>query len=69
MAMEDIALFEKIGEQATNSLRIAEPSEVAAVFHFLASDDAAYINGQVINIDGGMANGLTRRMVGLINAS
>ena len=69
MAMEDIALFEKIGEQATNSLRIAEPSEVAAVFHFLASDDAAYINGQVINIDGGMANGLTRRMVGLIHAS
>ena len=69
LAMDDIEFFEKIGEQATNSLRIAEPTEVAAVFHFLASDDAAYINGQVLNIDGGMANGLTARMVELISAS
>lgn len=67
LAMEDIELFEKIGERATNALRIAEPDEVAAVFHFLASDDAAYINGQVINVDGGMSIGLTEAMVDLIN--
>lgn len=67
LAMDDIELFEKIGERATNALRIAEPEEVAAVFHFLASDDAGYINGQVINVDGGMSIGLTEAMVELIN--
>lgn len=67
LAMDDIELFEKIGERATNALRIAEPEEVAAVFHFLASDDAAYINGQVINVDGGMSTGLTEKMVELID--
>ena len=67
LAMDDIELFEKIGERATNALRIAEPEEVAAVFHFLASDDASYINGQVINVDGGMSIGLTEAMVDLIS--
>ncbi len=33
--------------------RIGEPSEVASLVAFLASDDASYINGQCIAIDGG----------------
>jgi meso-butanediol dehydrogenase / (S,S)-butanediol dehydrogenase / diacetyl reductase len=33
--------------------RHAEPDEVAALFAFLASDDAAYITGAAIAIDGG----------------
>ena len=33
--------------------RHAEPEEVAALFAFLASDEAAYITGQHIPIDGG----------------
>jgi NAD(P)-dependent dehydrogenase (short-subunit alcohol dehydrogenase family) len=66
LAMDDIELFEKIGARATHALRIAEPEEVAAVFHFLASDDASYINGQVINVDGGMSAGMTEAMVDLI---
>ena len=35
--------------------RAGKPEEVAALVGFLASDEAGYISGQVISIDGGMA--------------
>jgi len=35
--------------------RLGAPAEVAKLVRFLASDDAAYITGQVITIDGGLA--------------
>jgi len=42
--------------------RHAEPAEIAALFAYLASDDAAYVTGQVITIDGGeTAGGLASR--------
>ncbi len=34
--------------------RIGQPSEVAAAVAFLASDEAKYITGQTLNVDGGM---------------
>lgn len=34
--------------------RAAKPEEIAGVVAFLASDDAAYITGQALNIDGGL---------------
>jgi len=37
--------------------RMADPDEVAAVVQFLASDDAAYITGAVIPVDGGLGMG------------
>ena len=34
--------------------RLAEPSEIAAAFAFLASDDASYITGHTLCVDGGL---------------
>ncbi|MDH6235258.1 SDR family oxidoreductase [Cryobacterium sp. CG_9.6] len=34
--------------------RLGEPGDVAAAVAFLASDDAAWISGQVLNLDGGL---------------
>jgi len=35
-------------------LRWGEADDVANVYTFLASDEAAYINGAIINVDGGV---------------
>lgn len=34
--------------------RVGKPEDVAGLVTFLASDDAAYITGQTINVDGGL---------------
>ena len=42
-------------KQMVPAARAGTPDEVAALVRFLCSDAAAYINGQVIGVDGGMS--------------
>ncbi|MBI2554689.1 MAG: 3-oxoacyl-ACP reductase FabG [Candidatus Rokubacteria bacterium] len=52
---------DKIKEQIIAKIpmgRIADPDEIASVHGFLASDEAAFITGQVIFVDGGMSVGI-----------
>ena len=43
--------------QSIPAKRFAEPEEVAKVVRWIASDDAAYISGAVIPVDGGLGMG------------
>lgn len=50
-------LSDKVKETALSGIplkRMGQPEEIAKLTAFLASDDAAYITGQVIQIDGGL---------------
>jgi len=40
--------------------RLASPAEIAAAFHFLASEEASYITGAVLPVDGGITAGWER---------
>ena len=50
-------LADKVKENIMNAIplkRLGTPEDVANAVAFLASEEAAYITGQVINVDGGM---------------
>lgn len=52
----------EVWNQQIPAMRYAQPEEVSAAIKFLASDAAAYINGHILNIDGGfMASGIILR--------
>jgi NAD(P)-dependent dehydrogenase (short-subunit alcohol dehydrogenase family) len=45
--------FRDMALGVTRSARLGTPSDIAAMVAFLASDDASWITGQVISVDGG----------------
>ena len=48
---------EKVLQEMENKVplrRLGQPEEVANVYAFLASDEASYVNGAVIEVCGGM---------------
>lgn len=51
---EALRIDEKKAASGVPLGRVVEPAEVAALVHFLASDEAGAITGQAFNIDGGM---------------
>lgn len=51
MVLKNTNVFALIG-------RIGRPEELAAAVHFLVSDDASYITGQTLLIDGGWSTGI-----------
>ena len=41
--------------------RVGAPADIADVVSFLCSEDARYVNGQVIYVDGGITAGAMAR--------
>ncbi|HEX5910657.1 MAG TPA: SDR family oxidoreductase, partial [Thermoleophilaceae bacterium] len=53
----DTDMTEGLGDEllkAVPARRVGTPEEVAACVRFLASDEAAYVTGSVLTVDGGM---------------
>ncbi len=61
IATEMLGEIDEAGLEAALRLvpmkRYGKPEEIAAAMAFLASDDAAYITGQVLRVNGGMSMG------------
>ncbi len=60
--MVDTAMTQALSDSAKNALksqiplgRMGQPQDIANAVLFLASDQASYITGHVLNVDGGMA--------------
>lgn len=50
----ETTLEESVASRRSQAIkRLADPEDIAGVFAFLASDDSAYLTGQLINVDGG----------------
>lgn len=57
---DELAAYHALYRQQTALRRVGEVQDIAQLVLFLASDDAAFITGQVIVADGGVKDGLLR---------
>lgn len=55
---------ETLAQYLNPDARMCDPEEIAAAYHFLASDDAKFITGASLVIDGGQTAGIS---LGLVN--
>ncbi len=54
------ALSDEFKQNAVKQIplgRVGSPEDVASAVRFLASDDASYITGHVLNVNGGLLMG------------
>lgn len=63
MAENDPVDYGRLSEAVVPLGRLVKPEEVAAAIHFLASDDAAMVTGQIINVGGGISAGVSAQVV------
>src|SRR3546814_11353596 len=62
MVARNASVFTQLG-------RIGRPEELAAAVHFMASDDASYITGQTLLVDGGWSTGTSLKGIELARST
>lgn len=60
---EDVEYSELMSQVFSPAGRVAETDDMVGVFHFLASDAAAFVNGQALVVDGGWTAGISNAVL------
>lgn len=63
MKAEDAEYAELFSKHFSPSKRVGTTEDLVGVFHFLASDESFYINGQNIIVDGGWTAGISNQAI------
>ncbi|MDQ6525454.1 SDR family oxidoreductase, partial [Nocardioides sp. LHD-245] len=53
----DVEEFRRLSAEANPVKRVGFPADIAAAVTFLSSDEASYITGQTLYVDGGVSLG------------
>lgn len=58
-----------MSQQFSPAGRAAETDDMVGVFHFLASEESKFINGQALVVDGGWTAGITAKLLNKVIAN